>query len=380
MAVEIFADSGTKDARMIEMLKDKIAALEQQLEKEETRFRKEREFLFSLVDGIPAYIYLQAKDYSIRYANKVFKRLYGDVENLPCYKVMNDQDAPCLKCETFNVFKTKRPQYWIARNRNGKTYRIYDYPFADENGEELVLEMGIDITEQQKYEGMRSELFANVSHELRSPLAKIVGFTEILRDNVYQGQADYQKIVNCIYMNSMALNKLIGDLFELSKLESAHSVQLKTVNLRGALMDFCEEQKLLFNDKSPYFSFELEDALPPVLADTNRIIQVLNNLVDNAIRYTSEGDSIRLYAGYDKKGKCLRITVSDTGYGISKEDIGHIFSRFYQGIRKCDAKNHSGLGLNICKTIVEQHHGKITVDSTLREGTTFFITLPECTE
>jgi signal transduction histidine kinase len=370
----------TFGAPTVEMLENRIEELELQLKKEEERFRIERKFLFSLVDGIPAYIYLQAKDYSIRYANKVFERLYGDIETKPCYKVMNDLDAPCLKCETFKVFKTKQPQYWIAHNRKGKTYRVYDYPFVDENGEELVLEMGIDVTEHQKYESMRLELFANVSHELRSPLAKILGFTEILRDNVYQGEADYKKIVNCIYMNALALNKLIGDLFELSKLESTHSIQLRKVNLYNALSDFCEEQKFIFNDRSQYFSFSLDRELPMVLADTNRIIQVLNNLIDNAVRYTGDGDSIGLYAGYDEKEKCLRITVSDSGCGIPKEELKNVFSRFYQGIRRCDAKNHSGLGLNICKTILEQHYGKISVESEPHEGTTFFVTLPECTE
>lgn len=366
--------------KTIAALESRIGELERQLEKEDARLRSEREFLFSLVDGIPAYIYLQAKDYSIRYANKVFERLYGYVEDRPCYKVMNDLDAPCAKCETFKVFATKRPLNWISHSRNGKTYRVYDYPLTDEKGEELVLEMGIDVTEQQKYNSMRSELFANVSHELRSPLAKIMGFTEMLRDSVFQDERDFHKIVNCIYMNAMALNKLIGDLFELSKLESAQAIRLKRVNLYKALSDFCEEQQLLFGEREQHFSFALEKELPAVLADTNRIIQVLNNLVDNAVRYTGEGDSIRLYAGFDEKEKGLRITVSDTGLGISNEELGHLFSRFCQGIRRCDAKNHSGLGLNICKTIIDQHNGKITVESVLRQGTTFFIFLPICTE
>lgn len=368
------------EAQTIETLEKRVAELEQLLKKEDERFRKERKFLFSLVDGIPAYIYLQAKDYSIRYANKVFERLYGDIEGQPCYKVMNGLDAPCLKCETFKVFKTGQPLYWIAHSHNGKTYRVYDYPFVAENGEDLVLEMGIDVTEHQRYESMRLELFANVSHELRSPLAKIVGFTEILRDNVYQDEAERKRTVNCIYMNAMALNKLISDLFELSKIEATNKLQLKKVNLYNALFDFCEEQKVIFNDRSQHFSFSVEQDLPSVLADTNRIIQVLNNLVENAVRYTGDGDSIRLYASFDRKENCLRIVVSDTGCGMEKEELAHVFSRFYQGIRRCDAKNHSGLGLNICKTIVEQHHGKISVESEPREGTAFFVTLPECTD
>ena len=207
-------------------LKQANAELSVKLREKEEQVRRERSFLFSLIDGIPAFIYLQSKDYSIKYANRVFFDLFGDYEGRPCYKVMNHRDTPCEECRTFWVFDAKMPQQWSYCNHDGRFFRIYDYPFIGENGEELVLEMGIDITQQQKYEDSRSNLFANISHELRTPLARILGFTELLRDELYTDEKDTQKLISSIHTNSLALNQLIGDLFELSKLETTHKFRI----------------------------------------------------------------------------------------------------------------------------------------------------------
>ena len=312
----------------------------------------------------------------IQNENRVFNRCYGTYSGRPCYKVMHNRDEPCPDCKTFIVFETGKPQNWISYNWRGTIYHVYDYPFVDENGELLVLEMGIDVTEQQKYEDMRLELFANISHELRSPLAKIVGYTEALRDNIYQGTEANKKLVECIYVNAFSLNKLISDLFELSKLETTQRAQLEPVNLYRVLLDFCEEQELYFDSKELKFVHHIEQNLPTVMADTNRIIQVLVNITENASRFTEPGGTISLSAY--RAGKSLCLSVADTGKGIAPDDVRHVFARFYQGARKCKSKNHSGLGLNICQTIIEQHNGRIWVDSEEGKGSVFYIRIPEC--
>jgi signal transduction histidine kinase len=361
--------------RTIAALEDEKEELLVLLEKAQGRFRKERDFLFSLIDGIPAYIYLQAKDYSIHYANKVFQKYYGNYQGKKCFSAMHNLDSPCKDCRTFVVFETLQPQDWISYNWQGPIYHVYDYPFLDESGEMLVLEMGIDVTEHQKYEDLRTELFANISHELRSPLARIMGYTESLRDGIYKSEEDCARAVECMYLNCFSLNKLIGDLFELSKLDTPQAFQLREVNLYQALLDFCGEQELFFAGKPQLFSYSIEKDLPVVKADVNRIVQVLENIIDNAVRYTSDGDGITVTAA--NVAGSLQISVADTGSGISRDDIKHVFSRFYQGTRSADAKSHSGLGLNICKTIVEQHGGRIWVQSQDGQGSVFYIAIPE---
>ncbi len=346
------------------------------LEKSKRKIKSERDFLFLLIDSIPAYIYLQRKDYSIQYANRVFYELFGEFEMKPCYKVIHKRDKPCEVCKTFIVFETKKPQQWLYYNKNGTIFRIYDYPFVDDRGCELVLEMGIDITPYQKYEDSRSNLFANISHELRTPLAKIMGYAESLKDGLYSAEEDHEKVIDCIYNNSVSLNRLINNLFELSRLETVHDVELSRVNLYNALSDFCEEQKYYFMNKDQIFEYSISDALPFVFANTNRMIQVFENIIENAIRYTGKGDVISLHAF--RVNNNLLIKISDSGIGIRKEDLKYIFDRFYQRANNSNSKTHGGLGLHICKTIIDQLHGKLSVESEEGKGTTFYIKIPEC--
>jgi PAS domain S-box-containing protein len=112
----------------------------------------ERLRFFALLDNLPAFVYLQARDHSIRYANQQFRRLFGEPGNRPCYNVIQCRDTPCPDCPTLKVFDTLQPQQWEWTTANGNVFQIYDYPFRDTDGTPLVLEMGIDITERKRAE------------------------------------------------------------------------------------------------------------------------------------------------------------------------------------------------------------------------------------
>ncbi|MDF2473702.1 MAG: two-component system sensor histidine kinase [Anaerocolumna sp.] len=358
----------------IEYLKNENNLLKNLIMEAQVRLEKERSFLFSLIDGIPAYVYLQDKDYSIKYANKTFYECYGGYDMKPCYKVMHGRDIPCETCMTFRVFETKEPQIWIYRdNKSGAIYRVYDYPFTDNNGTELVLEMGIDITVHQKNEDSRSNLYANISHELRTPLTKIIGYSEAIIDGKNK-EEDYRHYAESIHNNSNALSRLINDLFELSKLETSQKLDFEVLDLSQVLLDFCDEQEFYFGDTERKFEYEILPDLPEVKVDINRIVQVLNNIIENATRYTKKGDSITLRAFTQDKN--LIILVADSGKGIAPEDIKNIFNRFYQGIRREYNNGNCGLGLHICKTIIEQHKGKIWAENRAGGGAAFYIELP----
>ena len=142
----------------------------------EEALKEERQRLFSLLDGLPAYVWLQAPDYSPRFVNRTFREHFGEPAGKPCYEVFNRGRKPCERCPTFRVFKTAKPQEWEWTDAaSGRTYRVYDYPFADVDGSPLVLEMGVDVTDRRKAEGAlrRSEAALRDIFEAASTVAFI---------------------------------------------------------------------------------------------------------------------------------------------------------------------------------------------------------------
>jgi diguanylate cyclase (GGDEF)-like protein len=126
--------------------------LEERVLERTTALEHERKSLFSMLDGLPAYVYLQGPDHGIRYANLYFRERFGDDLDQPCYRVLQGRDQPCETCPTFEVFEDNRPRHWECDIvKDGRSYQIYDYPYTDMDGNRLVLEMGIDITERKRY-------------------------------------------------------------------------------------------------------------------------------------------------------------------------------------------------------------------------------------
>ncbi|ALT78838.1 hypothetical protein AT984_18255 [Paucibacter sp. KCTC 42545] len=116
----------------------------------EEKIRRERRQLYAILEELPVFVYLQASDYSVRFANRYFRERFGHPNGEFCYQLMWQRDRPCENCPTFKVFKTQKPEHWEAKNhRDGRVYQVYDYPFIDEDGENLVLELGIDVTERK---------------------------------------------------------------------------------------------------------------------------------------------------------------------------------------------------------------------------------------
>ena len=221
---------------------------------------------------------------------------------------------------------------------------------------------------------LKSVFLANMSHEIRTPLNAIVGFSSLLAS----GESDLTKediieFTSLIEKNSRLLMVLISDILDLSKIESnTMEFNFYNVSLHRVLNEIGSAQRMNMHEGVELL-LDLPGQEVTIYTDPARLNQVINNLVNNAIKFTSEGNIRIGYRPGPIASECVRIFVEDTGTGMSKEVLGHIFDRFYKG----DAfKQGTGLGLSICRTIVKRFEGKIEVVSTPGKGTCFTITLP----
>lgn len=223
---------------------------------------------------------------------------------------------------------------------------------------------------------MRRELFANVSHDLRTPLASLVGYLEtlIIKDkNISHEQR--RTYLATAHRNTERLSKLILELFELAKLDAR---ELKPEPEAFSPAELVQDVALKFRIRARKKGIKLHAGITPnasfVNADIGMIERVLNNLLDNALRHTPPGGSIRL--SVQSNDQNCRIKVADTGRGISERDLPHVFKRFYRSTDRAKDDSGCGLGLAIAHRIVELHGGRISIDSKLNSGSVFVLDLP----
>ena len=217
----------------------------------------------------------------------------------------------------------------------------------------------------------KSAFLANMSHEIRTPLNAIVGFSELLA--AANTEEEKQKYLEILHTNSELLLQLVNDILDLSKIEAGTlEFVYSDVDINLLLNDLEQLFRMKIGSNSPV-QIITEPGLPSCMVhtDRNRIAQVVSNFVSNAIKYTTEG-SIRI--GYQSSENGLRFYVSDTGSGISADKLEGVFDRF---VRLQSDKNGNGLGLSICKTIVNKLGGEIGAESEVGKGSTFWFTLPE---
>jgi two-component system phosphate regulon sensor histidine kinase PhoR len=276
-------------------------------------------------------------------------------------------ESGCADMRTVEVVRGERRFYQLHINPIGRPGRA---------GCQGAVGIFFDTTELHRLERVRRDFFANLSHELRTPLTAILAYIETLIDGAIDDPANAMDFLRVIQKHALRMQVLVGDITDLSAIESGE-VTLQETNFE--LAGLVDEVMACSSNKAEANALKLTNQVPrgfTVRADRGRLEQVLANLIDNAIKFNVRGGRVDVLAERDTAGGA-QIVVQDSGTGIPEADLPRVFERFYRADRSRSRDvGGSGLGLAIAKHLVLAHGGEITVASRQGKGTTFRIWLP----
>ncbi|PRO64313.1 two-component system histidine kinase PnpS [Alkalicoccus urumqiensis] len=352
-----------------------INVMAENLEQVTKTYENQQERLETLIENMGSgLILINAKgDITLlnRSCSEIFEEDTAQWQNQLYYNAINNKKMIKFVQELFLKEEPIRRQMKWPSGIYIRHFDVHGAPVVGQDGKlKGIVLVFHDITELKKLEQARKDFVANVSHELKTPVTSLKGFTETLLDGAMNDEAAMERFLTIIAKEAVRLEELITDLLELSKIEGEH-FQLNWDEVDyGSL---AEETLLLLKEKAAAKSMNLEtkiqgDTTAP--GDHARLKQVFLNLVNNAVVYTPEGGDVRIKVTGQKEN--VVVEVSDTGIGISKKEIPRVFERFYR-VDRARSRNSggTGLGLAIVKHLAEAHHAELAVDSRPGKGTTF---------
>lgn len=356
--------------------------------------RRERQLFFDVIEELPLFVYMQRRDYTVAYANRATEEYYGEARGRRCYEVFVGRDSPCPHCPTFRVFDTGTPVDWQFTDKDGRTFHIYDYPFEDEDGEPLVMELGVDITELKRVERklfsaqkMRAigVLAGGIAHDLNNNLVPIIFNIEhelstLATSSEEASATPLGEALRAAYRAA----ELVEQVLEYSRQQN---VSRSTIRLTPLARENLE----LLRASLPghiHLTTHYEADNDCIHANPSQMQQVFLNLCRNAAQAMPDGGTIDVRLSNRRissrneaphpdlaLGEHVVIEVTDTGHGMPPEALDRIFEPFYTSKKKSGG---TGMGLAVVHSIIRCSDGYIDVASTEGRGSTFTIHLP-CT-
>lgn len=370
-------ESSVKETRELYVT---INVLARRLERLNSEQKIQRNRLVTTLENIPSAVLMIDKHGNIVVANKTFYDIFNEntnVEQQNYEKLLH----PTLKKLVVEGFRTEKPVYdQVELHLNQIHQKFFDtscVPILTRTKKRLqgMVIVLHDITQLKKLENLRRDFVANVSHELKTPITSIKGFTETLLDGAKNDEASLDMFLNIMLKESNRIQSLVDDLLDLSKIEQNTELDKHSIRLSKVAHHALEMFQPLAQDKNIELIDEINDNVT-AMADESKMSQVIVNLLSNAVNYSPPDKTITIRV-YNKE-RCKVIEVIDQGIGIAKEETYRIFERFYR-VDKARSRDSggTGLGLSITKHIVEGYQGTIEVESELGKGSIFRVQLPE---
>lgn len=348
------------------------------LEKQIAKWVTEQERLHTILQSMEEGVLVTDEKSKIEIMNMVLQQMLHVVGDYKGKSVIEHLRHPAIHQLIDTVFKEGRSlarEIMVQMDQEARYFLIHSAVLKKGGDAYGTVSVFHDLTAMKRLENVRKDFVANVSHELKTPLTNIRGFTETLQSGALRDVDVASRFLQKIESNAMQLQNLVEDILKLSKIESGHFelnlVEVKPFDIvKNIQGDFLE----LITASQLNFEVHAESRLR-IIADPNYLEQVLRNLIDNAIKYTPSGGRILVEVSATSLG--TRFSVSDSGIGIPKDEVSRIFERFYR-VDKARSRSvgGTGLGLAIVKHLVQAHGGEISVKSALNQGTTFSFVLP----
>lgn len=366
--------------------------------------RSERQRFGDALDQLPACLVLLSPDYHVPFANRFFRERFGEANGRRCYEYLFQRSEPCEICETYTALKTNAPHRWEWTGPDGRNYDIYDFPFTDADGSSLIMEVGLDITERRRAEAelarhrdhleelvrqrttelesanaqlarsnQELEQFAYVaSHDLQEPLRGVTGYLGLIEPQFRDKLDDRSRLYFTGAIQGAArMHMLITDLLALSRV-GTHGQAFEPADLDAVLDQALDALGASVRESGARIT---RDPLPTLRVDTGQIAQLFQNLIGNALKFRGERLPEIHISAQTQPGRWV-FAVSDNGIGIKPQYFERIFMIF-QRLHTRQQYPGTGIGLALCKKIVERHGGTIWVESQAGEGSTFCFTIPE---
>lgn len=363
----------------------------------------ERKRLYEVLETLPVYVVLLSEDYHVPFANRFFRERFGESRGKRCFEYLFKRTEPCENCETYKVMKTNAPHHWEWTGPDKRDYDIYDFPFIDTDGSRMILETGIDITERKRAEEelnlhrdhlealveertyevrskneelLRSnenlEQFAYVaSHDLQEPLRVMASYSQLLEKR-YKDKfdADADDFIGFIVDAATRMQKLITDLLAYSR-AGRDNAEMARIDCNEVLGKVVAAMSTTIESNGAGITY---DNLPVVAGTEISFIQLFQNLVGNALKFRSSMPPV-IHIGVGQNNNHWIFCVRDNGIGIEPQYKDRIF-QIFQRLHSKHEYPGTGIGLSICKKIVENYGGKIWVESEAGKGSAFYFTLP----
>jgi len=357
------------------IMNEMAAKLDDQL----SRLTAERNRLDAILSGMGEGLMVTDREGLITLVNPAFCRLFRVYEGLIGSPLSHISRHPAL-LESYDLVsqdKHELQKEMIVQTPEERFLSTHWVPLLNENGMQGVVAVFHDVTELKRLENIRRDFVANVSHELRTPVTVIKGYSETVLDGlIVENPEKTAEFVKIILSHSERLASLLNDLLSLSEMESpAFSFQMNSISVESTVRKVCNLLQGKAEAKGIVIKTSDLRTISPVMADQGRLEQVFVNLLDNAVKYSSEGGSVQINAV--EEDESIRVSVKDTGPGIPAASIPRLFERFYRvDSGRSRKEGGTGLGLAIVKHIIQLHGGTIRVENNAEgPGATFSFTL-----